>query len=136
MVRFYNEVSDALLQFAVIVARHQNQYVFCKHRQRETLEIPGGHREPGEQIDETARRELQEETGALVFTLEPVCVYSVAAEQTETFGKLYFADIQSFEPELHSEIEKIVLMDTLPTNWTYPQIQPALIAEAKKRGLL
>ncbi|MFR7445451.1 MAG: NUDIX domain-containing protein [Sellimonas intestinalis] len=45
----------------------------------ETYEVPGGHREAGETIDETARRELYEETGATDFDLFPVCVYSVAA---------------------------------------------------------
>ena len=42
----------------------------------------------------------------------------------ETFGKLFFSDIHTFEKELHSEIEKIAIMDELPINWTYPEIQP------------
>lgn len=37
----------------------------------------GGHREPGETILETAERELYEETGAIDFEIEPVCVCSV-----------------------------------------------------------
>lgn len=28
---------------------------------------------------------------------------------------------------LHSEMEKVVLMDTLPESWTYPLMQPKLI---------
>ena len=40
---------------------------------------------------------------------------------------LYYADIKSFAQDLHSEIEKVVLTDTLPDNWTYPEIQPKLI---------
>lgn len=46
---------------------------------------------------------------------------------------LYFADIVSFDDELHSEMEKVVLFDELPTEWTYPLIQPLLIEEYKKR---
>ena len=38
--------------------------------------------------------------------------------------------------ELHSEIEKIAIMDELPINWTYPEIQPKLLEEARKRGFL
>ena len=45
------------------------------------------------------------------------------------------ADIFSFE-ELHSEIEKIMITDTLVENWTYPLIQPKLIQEAKRRGFI
>ena len=65
-VRFYDKekVDDALLKFAVIIARSNGKWVFCKHKDRSTYEIPGGHREPGEAIIETARRELYEETGA------------------------------------------------------------------------
>ena len=51
----------------------------------------------------------------------------------ETFGMLYTAEITKFG-ELDSEIEHIVLTDELPQSWTYPEIQPGLIAEARRRG--
>lgn len=142
-VRFYDEVEDSLLKFAVIIARFDGRWVFCKHRERDTLEVPGGHREPGEDIGETARRELYEETGANEYEMKPVCVYSVvreASERTdepeESFGMLFFAEIRTFENELHSEIEEIQLLEELPDNWTYPQIQPKLLEEADRRGFL
>ena len=139
-VKFYDTVDDALLKFAVIIARSNGKWVFCKHKDRSTYEIPGGHREPGEAILETARRELYEETGALEYSLTPVCVYSVTAPDNfdgqETFGMVYFADIQRFEGELHSEIGEIILSDKPVGNWTYPLIQPKMIAEAQRRGIL
>lgn len=137
-VRFYDEVDDSLLKFAVIIARSNHKWVFCKHKERNTYEVPGGHREDGETILDTAKRELYEETGAIAYTLKPVCVYSVTAPNNfngkESFGMLYYADIQSFEPELHTEIERIVMTDQLVELWTYPLIQPKLIEEAKRRG--
>ena len=81
----------------------------------------------------TAKRELQEETGAIKFEIKPICVYSVTGKTRvndtgeETFGLLCFAEITEFAKELHSEMEKVVLMDELPENWTYPLIQPKLI---------
>lgn len=139
-VRFYDEIPDELLKFAVILASHDGKWVFCKHRERNTWEIPGGHREPGETVLSTAKRELYEETGALEYKLTPVCVYSVTAPDNfdgrESFGMLYRADITRFEAELHSEIEKIMITDQLPEQWTYPEIQPKLLEEAARRGLI
>lgn len=138
-VYFYETVEDHLLKFAVILATHQGKFVFCKHKDRDTLEIPGGHREPGEVIAETAARELREETGAVNFDIKPVCVYSVIDKDNfggaETFGMLYCAEIHSFEA-LHSEIEQIVITEKLPEHWTYPKIQPMLLEEAKRRGAI
>lgn len=64
-VKFHETVDDKLLKFAVIISKHNGKWVFCKHKERNTYEIPGGHREPNEPILETAKRELSEETGAL-----------------------------------------------------------------------
>lgn len=139
-VRFYNNVDDNLLKFAVIISKSDGKWVFCKHKERNTYEIPGGHREEGEEILETAKRELYEETGAVVFDIKPICVYSVTAEYNfngqETFGMLYFANIKKFEDELHNEIEKIILTDNLDIEWTYPEIQPELLKEYKRRNII
>ncbi len=136
-VAFYENVEDDLLKFAVIIARKHGHWIFCKHRARETYEFPGGHRENGESIEEAAKRELYEETGALQFKIEPICVYSVAViddfEEKKTYGKLFFAEIETLEGELHSEIEKIIITDKIVNNWTYPEIQPKLFEEVKKR---
>lgn len=51
----------------------------------------------------------------------------------EMYGMLYYAEIKKFSEELHSEMEKIVMLDKLPTNWTYPLIQPLLIKEFQRR---
>ena len=139
-VRFYDQADDRKLRFAVIVTRTDGHWVFCKHRERDTLEVPGGHREPGEDILAAAKRELYEETGAVDFSIDPVCVYSVAApgnfDGEETFGMLFYADVKAFEDELHSEIERIVIQDGLPTAWTYPEIQPRLLREVLKRRIV
>ena len=141
-VKFYDQVADELLKFAVIISKTNGKWVFCKHKERNTYEVPGGHRETNETILETAKRELNEETGALDFSVSPICVYSVTGKNKvnetgeETYGMLFFADIKSFENELHSEMEKVLITDSLVENWTYPLIQPKLIEEAKQRGFI
>ncbi len=126
-IKFYESVEDSLLTFACVVARHRGRWVLCKHRQRDTYECPGGRRESGEAILETARRELWEETGALRYSLEVCGVYSVTIGDVETFGLLCFADIAAFGPLPAMEIERVEFFETLPQNWTYPEIQPKLI---------
>ena len=139
-VKFYEEIDDSRLKFAVIIAKTDGKWVFCKHRERDTYEIPGGHREPGEPILDTAKRELYEETGAVKYNLKPICVYSVTSPDNfdgeETFGMLYLAEIAAFESELHSEIESILITEDVIKNWTYPLIQPKWIEEAARRGFL
>ena len=111
-VKFYDTVDDSLLKFAVIISQSNGKWVFCKHKERDTYEAPGGHREVGEDILETAKRELQEETGAIQFDINPICVYSVTGKNSvnetgeETFGLLCFAEIRGFSGQLDSEMEK------------------------------
>lgn len=33
-VNFYDSINDSMLKFAVIIARHNGKWVFCKHKER------------------------------------------------------------------------------------------------------
>ena len=115
MVKFYSYIdNNEKLKFAVICAKTEGKFVLCKHKMRDTLEFPGGHRGAEGLIVGTAERE---------------------GDGDETYGMLCIADITSFEP-FDSEIEKIVITDTLPDNWTYPTIQPYLLKELKRQNLI
>jgi len=127
-VQFYPSVEDSELKFAVLVAIYHGKWVFCKHRARNTYEFPGGKREYGESINETARRELFEETGAINYDLKPICVYSVKREgEPESFGMLFLEDIYEFTNLPNYEMEEVIMLSELPELWTYPDIQPKLI---------
>lgn len=139
-VKFYDVVDDNRIKFAVIISKSNGKWVFCKHKERDTYECPGGRREAGESVLECVKRELYEETGAFDYEITPVCVYSVIGKTRvnetgdESFGMLYFADVKSFECELQSEIECIDFFDEQPEKWTYPLIQPLLIEEYERRN--
>lgn len=117
-VKVCDSVDDTLLKFAVIISKRNGKWVFCKHKKRYSWNT-GRTREYGETISETAKREPREETAPDNF------------DSNETFDMLYYAEIQAFEKELHSEIEKIIVTEKLVDSWTYPDIQPKLIEAAK-----
>jgi len=132
-IRFYElgAVPESRFLYAVIAARYRGKWVLVRHKERQTWEIPGGHKEEGEGIDTTAARELMEETGAKAFKIAPVCIYSVDAGEGESFGQLFRAQIAELGPLPDSEIAEVRLLDELPENLTYPAIQPALFRKAK-----
>ena len=123
---------DGSLKFAVIFSSYEGKWVFCKHKDRDTLESPGGKWEKGERIEETARRELYEETGALEYDLYPVADYGVVRDDgDESLGRLYYAKIHKLGPLPEFEIERIQLFSDLPDSWTFPDIQPKLLEKIK-----
>lgn len=112
--------------FAIIAARYKEKWIFVRHKERKTWEIPGGHREVSEDINRTAARELYEETGAKVFKLYPISLYSVEREGEESYGQLFCAEVEVLEKLPDSEIAEIQLFDSMPGELTYPAIQPVL----------
>ncbi|HOP66062.1 MAG TPA: NUDIX domain-containing protein [Bacilli bacterium] len=116
-LKFYNlgTVEDSLLSRVVIMCRYKNKWIFCKHKERNTWEIPGGHIEEGETWLEVAKRELYEEIGATKMNIRPVFLYSISK-----YAILCYAEIEELTDLPDFEIEKIEFFDKLPKDLTYP----------------
>ena len=119
-------INDEERKFAVISAMYQDQWVFVRHKERMTWEIPGGHRELGEEIVNTAKRELFEETGAIRSKIIPICDYSMDASSGKRYGRLFFANIFELGQLPESEMKEVQFFEGLPENLTYTKIQPHL----------
>lgn len=137
-VIFLDHVEDELLKFAVIISFYHGKLVLCRHKDRDTYEIPGGHREADESILDCAKRELFEETGAIAFDIEPLCAYATMGKNRVNvsgdiiYGMLFVADIKKMG-KLEYETSEILLADKLVDNLTYPDIQPLFIKEYNRR---
>lgn len=134
-VQFFqlDSVEDESLKYAVIVSRFKGEWIFVKHNKRTTWEIPGGKRDLYEEITRTAERELFEETGANSFTITPVCIYSVQHDlKEESFGMLFYSEVSELSSLPNSEIGELRLFNNLPSQLTYPEIQPLLFDKVLK----
>ena len=124
-------INEAKLIYVVLAARDQGSWVFVRHRNRSTWEMPAGHIEKGESADEAARRELGEETGAVRATLQHLCDYQVSSGGRTECGRLYSAEIHERKSTLEHEIVELRLDADLPPELTYPQVQSVLFQHAK-----
>jgi len=125
-------------QYACVFAFYKGKWIFCKHRDRNTWEHPGGHIEQNETSFDAAKRELFEETGAVEFDLVPLCDYQVCGMLNETevtgCGQVYFANVHTLtDIPVQSEIEKMDLFDSYPQKLTYPEYTKEVFPYALKK---
>lgn len=104
------------MKIAVVAARYEGKWLLCRHRDRDTWELPGGHVEEGETTAQAAMRELHEEAGVMEADLHFICPYIITR-----YGALYFAEVKKLgEIPSGFEMAEVRLMDALPENLTYP----------------
>lgn len=117
-------------QYVVILATTAEGWIFVRNKQRTTWELPGGHIEPNESVNDAAKRELFEETGALQFNLIELFDYSVETDVAKSSGRVFIAQEITLGPLPDSEIAEIRFSKNLPESLTYPLIQPILFEKA------
>jgi len=134
-VFFPEHVPDSLLKYAVIAAKAGDDWVFVRQSKRDTWELPGGHREPGERIEMTARRELWEETGTVTATLPCLGPYGAEKDGETSYGMLYAAQIWDMDNLPTSEIGELRFTKELPERMTSP-IRAELWQRAKEHAMI
>lgn len=97
-----------------VLSRYKGRWVLTKHRER-GFEFPGGKREAGESIEETAIREVYEETGGLVGQLQFLGQYKVHDPVKPFVKSIYYAELREIEKKQnYLETEGPIFMESLP----------------------
>ncbi len=119
--------------YVVIVSKYEGKLLLSRHKARTTFETQGGHIEKGETVWQAAMRELYEESGALEYTLLPVCDYRAGDAEGYGDGAVFAAHIHKIGTMPPFEIAEIQTFDTPPSNeqLTYPWICPVLLEASK-----
>lgn len=130
-VEFPVECREEELKYVITIAIHGENIVFCKHKERETIELPGGHIEHGETPLEAAKRELYEETGIEnVKQIIPIANYHACTTQRKSngaFGKVFVAIVDELPEKMPNyEMESIKLIGMLPYKKDGRQFIPRL----------
>lgn len=121
-------VDEPELTYVIIGARYRGDWIFVRHRERQSWELPAGHIEAGEDPDKAAQRELYEETGARDPDLAVVSDYEVIDGNRKAYGRLYRAEVKELGPLPEHEIEEIKFSTELPRQLTYPEVQRVLFS--------
>lgn len=126
-IEFYDINDDNKTSIVVIYAKYNDRIVMCKHKKRDTWEIPGGHIEEGETPEMAAKRELYEETGATDYDLVPAFKYSFEVKNEKVFAILYKGTIKKIDKLPDFEIKEVAFFEKLPENVTYPEIYKEIL---------
>jgi len=82
----------------LVICRYNNEWLLTRHLVR-GLEFPGGKAENGESVEEAARREVMEETGAVLRKLESMGEYKVDDEAGSFVKRIFYGEVEEIFPK-------------------------------------
>jgi 8-oxo-dGTP diphosphatase len=87
-------------EHVLVICKYENNWLLTNHKTR-GWEFPGGKVEIGESLEDTAYREVWEETGATIKELTPVGSYKVIDSKGFFVKKVFFGIIKEIEKKLN-----------------------------------
>jgi 8-oxo-dGTP diphosphatase len=94
---FVQHAFEEEAKHVLVICQYEGGWLLTNHKKR-GLEFPGGKIEPGETVEEAARREVYEETGAKLDALYSIGEYKVADPNGAFVKAVFFGKVM----ELHA----------------------------------
>jgi 8-oxo-dGTP diphosphatase len=90
---FSDHAFDVPAKHVLVICQYEGEWLLTQHKTR-GLEFPGGKMEPGEALEDTAKREVHEETGALLNELIKIGEYRVTDSKCSFIKAVYWGKVK------------------------------------------